>query len=143
MFFGKLFARLGWLADFLPNSLPFVVLIFLDGIEKVLFLSLNGSVNSRQPCHHREGITYLVFSEFSVVHVLVPMLLHTAFCACGEFLLIVSNRFQVLFKTRLDSPWQFPPSCFRHPASASSGVLHSGSMECLSCSSSPAGSGSQ
>lgn len=38
MFFGKLLTRLGWLANLLPNRLPFVVLIFLDGVEKVLFL---------------------------------------------------------------------------------------------------------
>jgi hypothetical protein len=38
MFLGKLLARLGRLADLLPNALPLVVLVLLDGRKQGRFL---------------------------------------------------------------------------------------------------------
>lgn len=63
MFFGVLFTSLGGLANLLANDLPLLVLVLLDGVE--------------------QGLAF-VLGKFCVVHILVPMLLDTAFCACRE-----------------------------------------------------------
>lgn len=38
VFLGILLASLGWLAHLLPNDLPFVVLVFFDGVHQSLTL---------------------------------------------------------------------------------------------------------
>lgn len=65
MLLGVLLAGLGGLANLLADNLPLAVLVFLDGVEKGLAL---------------------ILGELSVVHILVPMLLHTAFRTRGESL---------------------------------------------------------
>lgn len=70
-------AHLGWLANFLADGLPLVVLILLDGIGKSLTLAHK----SRQYMTHgkeepdleddaNEWRSYLVFSKFCIVHIL-------------------------------------------------------------------------
>lgn len=63
VFFGKLFTSLGWFLHLLSNNLPLAVLVLFDRVEK------RGA---------------LVSIKFSVMHVLVPMLLHTTLCAIGK-----------------------------------------------------------
>lgn len=63
MLFGILLTSLGRLADLLPNDFPLVVFVLFDSVHKRL---------------------RLIFSELSVVHILVPVLLHRSFCPRRE-----------------------------------------------------------
>lgn len=65
MLLGVLLAGLGGLANLLADNLPLAVLVFLDGVKKGLAL---------------------ILGELGVVHILVPMLLHTTFRTRGESL---------------------------------------------------------
>lgn len=65
MFLRILLAGFGGFSNFLADRLPFVILILLDGIHQGLAL---------------------IFGEFSIMHILVPVLLHRAFSASGESL---------------------------------------------------------
>ena len=58
-----LLTSLGGLTNLLPDNLPLVVLVLLDRRE--------------------EGLA-LVFRELGVVHILIPVLLHTALGTRGE-----------------------------------------------------------
>ena len=135
--FRKLLARFGWLADFLSNEFPLIILILLDGVEKVLFLEPILLVTSVEG----NGVSksYLILGELSVVHILVPMLLYTAFCACWEFLFLISISAENIIGFEFNQPWQSQPSCSRHRAFVSAGALRWVSMVCLSDSSSPGG----
>jgi len=63
--FGVLLAGLGWLANLLSDHFPFVCFVFFDSIEKSLAL---------------------ILSKFCIMHVLVPVLLHTSFRSARECL---------------------------------------------------------
>lgn len=63
MLFRILFTCLCRLADFLTDSLPLVILIVLDGIEKSLAL---------------------ILGKFGVVHVLIPVFLDAALGSCRK-----------------------------------------------------------
>lgn len=60
VFLGVLFTSLGRLANLLANRLPLIRLVFFDRVKQILTF---------------------VLCEFCVVHILVPMLLHTPFGA--------------------------------------------------------------
>lgn len=90
--FRILFACLCRLADFLAYLLPLVRLVFFDGVEKSLTL---------------------IFCKLCIMHIFVPMLLHTAFCSAWKRLCDIRptiaripHSFQSLFFSRC-------PRCIR------------------------------
>lgn len=65
MLFGVLLAGLGRFADLLANHLPFIIFVLFNGVQQRLTL---------------------VLSKLGIMHVLVPVLLHRAFCSRRESL---------------------------------------------------------
>jgi hypothetical protein len=88
MLLGILLASLRWLAHLLPDRLPLVVLVLFNGREQGCFL--RGESASTGYTTRGQAGAYLILSKLGIMHVLVPVLLHTALCPRRERLCLVS-----------------------------------------------------
>lgn len=112
-----------WLAHFLPNHLPLVVLVILDRLQQGRTLSKRQSKGSSTPIHRCEANKRadLVFRKLRIVHILASKSLASSYgvlvkgrrkgadalCtnASSRFLLSVSETF-----------WLSHSNCYQHPA---------------------------